>query len=274
LEIEKGKIVLTGAAGGIGQPLTELLAGRNCRIALIDADETAVCQLAEKTPGAIPLVADLSSRAGCASAASRAVDALGGADVLINLAGLMSFSAYENEDPERLERLMYVNLIAPMLLCREILPCMLEQGSGHIAVVGSMFGSIGYPYFTSYSASKFGLRGFSQALRRELSDRPVSVSYISPRAVKTSINAGQVEAMNTAMKMPMDEPTKIARRIIRTIEADEKETYIGFPESVFARINGIMPGVVDSSLTRQVAEIRTFASPTASQDPARKAAAE
>ena len=86
----------------------------------------------------------------------------------------MSFSTYEEEVIKWVQLLMQVNLIAPMILSRAVLPEMLAQGNGQIVNVGSMFGSIGFAYFAAYSASKFGLRGFSQSLRRELVDSLVS----------------------------------------------------------------------------------------------------
>jgi len=138
-----------------------------------------------------------------------------------------------------------------MLLARAVLPTMLEQNSGQIVNIGSTFGSIGFAWFSAYSASKFALRGFSQALRRELAETGVGVSYIAPRAVKTAINSQAVYAMAAAVKMNMDEPDKVAEQIVKNIRKGEKERYLGFPESFFVRVNAIFPGLVDRAVRKQ-----------------------
>jgi len=152
-----------------------------------------------------------------------------------------------------------VNLLAPMWLTRAMLPVMQEQNSGHIVNVGSIFGSIGFAYFTTYSATKFGLRGFSEALRRELADTGIKVSYIAPRAVKTPMNSDVVMRMGEATKMNMDEPELVVAKIIEAIESDKKDAYFGFPESLFVRINALLPRIVDGSLAAQNRITRAFA---------------
>jgi short-subunit dehydrogenase len=259
MQLNDKRIILTGAAGGMGSILARMLAGKGAKLALVDASAEALEKLAGELPGSAAIAGNLATTEGCERAAKEASEALGGVDLLINLAGVMSFSAFEDEEPGRIELLMHVNLIAPMLLSRAVLPGMLEQGSGRIVNVGSMFGSIGFAYFAAYSASKFGLRGFSQALRRELADTSVGVTYVSPRAVKTPINTGPIMRMNEATKTNMDEPDYVAGEILAAIEAGRKEAYIGFPESLFARINGILPGVIDNGTAAQNRIARKFA---------------
>ena len=174
IKLKDQRVILTGAAGGMGSILANLIADAGAEVALIDANAEALQELAASIDGSHAVPADLSNEEGCQEAIQSAMQALGGVDVLINLAGLMSFSTYEEEDIKWVQLLMQVNLIAPMILSRAVLPEMLAQGNGQIVNVGSMFGSIGFAYFAAYSASKFGLRGFSQSLRRELVDSLVS----------------------------------------------------------------------------------------------------
>jgi short-subunit dehydrogenase len=261
MQLNGKRVILTGAAGGIGRHLARMLTERKANSALIDSDAEALNELCRELPNAIAVPADLSGSAGCREATDKAIDALGGIDVLINLAGLMSFCTYEEEDISRLERLMHVNLVAPMVLTRSVLPGMLQQNEGQIVNVGSMFGSIGFAYFTAYSASKFGLRGFSQALRRELADTNVSVTYVSPRAVKTPINTSTIMKMNAATKTTMDEPDVTAEKILHSIETGQSETYLGFPESLVARLNGVWPALIDNATRAQNRIARTFAKP-------------
>ncbi|MCB1789006.1 MAG: SDR family NAD(P)-dependent oxidoreductase, partial [Gammaproteobacteria bacterium] len=166
------------------------------------------------------------------------------------------------EDPAVLARLMQVNLVAPTLLIRAVLPDMLARGSGRIVNVGSTFGSIGFAWFAAYSASKFGLRGLSEALRRELDGSGVGVTYVAPRAVKTPLNSDAVYRMAEATGMNMDEPQWVAQRIVEAIEDDAKDVYLGFPEKLFARLNGFLPRLVDGGLRKQNRVMAPFARDT------------
>lgn len=195
--------------------------------------------------------ADLSSAEGCRIASTECLELLGGIDLLINLAGINSFAAYEDESLRKIELMTHVNMLAPMWLAHSFLPNMLDQQSGQIVNVGSIFGSIGFAWFSTYSATKFGLRGFSEALRRELAGTGVSVSYIAPRAVKTPMNNDAVMRMGEATGMNMDEPEAVVAKIVATIEKQAKESYFGFPECFFVRINALLPRLVDRATAAQ-----------------------
>ncbi len=251
MELKNKRVMLTGAAGGMGSILAGELARREARLALVDANAEALQGVAERIEGAHAITGDLSTAPGCARVVEECTGHLGGVDLLINLAGINSFAAFEDEAPERLEMLMHVNLLAPMWLTRALLPGMLAQNSGRIVNVGSIFGSIGFAYFAAYSASKFGLRGFSEALRRELRDTGIKVTYIAPRAVKTPMNTDAVMRMGEATRMNMDSPENVVKKIIRAIDNDRKDIYFGFPEALFVRINVMFPRLVDRALASQ-----------------------
>jgi len=259
MQIRNKKILLTGAAGGMGRLLANRLHQHGAVLALVDANEQALETVAAKLEQGHPLAGDLSTAAGCRDVIARTKDSLGEIDILINLAGLMSFCCFEEENPEFMELLLQVNLLGAMRLTRGVLPAMLARNSGQIINIGSVFGTIGFAYFTTYSASKFALRGFSEALRRELADSQVGVTYIAPRAVKTPLNTGRIMRMGAATKMNMDAPEKVVEKILQTIERDCKERYIGFPESLFARINALFPRLVDKALAGQNRLARKFA---------------
>jgi len=251
MELKNRRVVLTGAGGGMGSILAGELAARGAKLALVDANAEAVHAVAESLGGAHPVTGDLSSARGCEIAATECRNQLDGVDLLINLAGINSFTAFENESPQRMELLMHVNLLAPMWMARVLLPAMLAQNTGRIVNVGSIFGSIGFAYFTAYSTSKFGLRGFSEALRRELRDTGIKVTYIAPRAVETPMNTGAIMRMGEATHMNMDSPEGVVKKIIQAIDNDRKDIYFGFPESLFVRINVMFPRLVDMALAAQ-----------------------
>ncbi|HYP68799.1 MAG TPA: SDR family NAD(P)-dependent oxidoreductase, partial [Thiobacillaceae bacterium] len=180
MQLSNQRIVITGAGGGIGRALTAELASKGARLCLL---------VRHSEPGVPSLTLDMArdaqtftwacdvSRADQRDKAINAVQrAWGGGDVLINLAGVLDFRPFQDEDPAMLQRMIQVNVEAPMQLARALLPGMLERGRGRIVNVGSMFGSIGFPFFAAYSATKFALRGYSQALRRELAGTGVGVT--------------------------------------------------------------------------------------------------
>ena len=259
MEIKNKRIVLTGAAGGMGKLLAGELAKHGANLAIVDSNEEALGVVATNLPGSHPIAGDLSTAKGCQTVADQCLEKLGGIDMLINLAGINSFAAYEDESPEKMEAMLHVNLLAPMWLTRAFLPLMLENNSGRIVNVGSVFGSIGFAYFSIYSASKFGLRGFSEALRREVADTNVKVTYIAPRAVKTPMNSDALMRMGEATNMNMDAPEDVVQKIILAINNDRKDIYFGFPESLFVRINVLFPRLVDNALAAQNRIARAFA---------------
>ncbi len=259
MKLNDKHILLTGAAGGMGRILAASLHARGARLSLVDANAKALNEVAAELAGSHAIVGDLSSAGGCADIAKSAKEAQGPVEVLVNLAGLMSFRCYEDEDPAMIERIVQVNLLGAMQLTRAVLPEMVERNSGRIINVGSVFGSIAFAYFTAYSASKFGLRGFSEGLRRELHDTDIRVMYVAPRAVKTPLNTGRIMRMGEATKMNMDEPEMVVKKIMQAIDNDRKEVYIGFPESFFVGINVRFPRLVDKALAAQNRIARAFA---------------
>ncbi|MBI1174293.1 MAG: SDR family oxidoreductase [Sideroxydans sp.] len=263
MNLQGKRILITGAAGGIGRLLALGLARKGSTLLLADRAADALESLRGEIAGSGGQVkiasVDLLQPEAPEQLAATALQELGGVDVLINLAGIMSFKLFQEETAENIERMWRVNTIVPMQLTRALLPQMLARGDGRVVNVGSVFGSIGFPCFTTYSANKFAVRGFSEALRRELDGTGVGVTYVGPRYVRTPINAGAVARMSEALKMNMDDPDVVAASIVRAIERDKKDHYIGFPECLFVRINGILPRLVDGSLRKQTAEMREYA---------------
>jgi len=263
MQLDKARVLLTGAAGGIGSALAKQLLQRGATLALIGRNEAAMKSLADNLGDSggnfHATSADLLDSMARTKAVEQSRNLLGGVDLLINCAGMSSFHPFPDEDSAVIEGIIRLNLLIPMLLTRQLLPEMIQRRSGRIVNVGSTFGSIGFAWFTAYSASKFGLRGFSEALRRELDGTGVGVTYVAPRAVKTALNTGAVYRMAEATRMNMDEPAWVAAKIVAAIEADAKDVYLGFPEKYFARINSFLPRLVDAGLRKQSQLMERFA---------------
>ena len=262
MNIAGKRILVTGAGGGIGAMLARALAKKGGVLLLADRQleqlEKLRSEIAASGGKVFVTTADLLSEEAPQQLADTALRELGEVDMLVNLAGILNFTLFQNETAQSIERMWRINVIAPMQLTRILLPHMLARGSGKIVNIGSVFGTIGFAFFTCYSANKFATRGFSQALRRELEGTGVGVTYIAPRYTRTPINAGPVSRMSEALKMNMDDPDVVAGNIVHAIETDAKEYYIGFPESLFVRINAVLPGVVDGALKKQNAQMREY----------------
>ena len=262
MQIHNARIVLTGASGGIGAALAAELAKRGARLGLVGRDAAKLNALAQPLASQgieVECIAtDLTLAEGSAVVRAHMQARFGGVDIVINNAGITDFSQFSQADPQRIEQVLRTNVLAPMQLSRALLPDMLTQGRGQIVNVGSIFGSIAFACFASYSASKFALRGFSEALRRELAGSGVGVTYVAPRAVRTPLNTAAVQRMAERVKMAMDEPEQVAKQIVRAIEQDRKDVYLGFPESLFVHINALWPRLVDAALGKQNKIMREF----------------
>lgn len=261
MELKDARIVLTGASGGIGAPLARQLAAAGARLYMVGRDEACIRLargLREAGGDAACLCIDLLDEGAVSRVATASCEHLGGVDILINLAGAMSFESFAAEDPQVTERLLRLNTLVPMQLSQALLPGMLTRKRGRIINVGSIFGSIGFAWFATYSATKFALRGFSEALRRELAGSGVGVTYIAPRATRTGFNTDAVYRMAQTVGMNLDDPADVARAIVDAIRTDRDEAYLGWPEKFFVRMNALLPRLVDNGVRNQNRQAAKF----------------
>ncbi len=258
LEALAGRIcVLTGATGGIGQALARVLADNRAKLLLSGRDQAALTALAhDLPPGSVIAVVpgDMTD----AMARQRLADQADAheADTLINLCGQNDASLFEAQRPDVIASMLAANLHAPMELTRLMLPALKHRHRPLIVNVGSVFGQIGYPGYAAYCATKFGLRGFSEALRRELQDTPVHIVHVEPRATRTGMNHGAGDRLNEALGNRVDEPDDVARRIARAMARYRPRTVIGLPERLYTRINALLPSIIDRSLAGQLSKLK------------------
>jgi short-subunit dehydrogenase len=255
-------ILLTGATGGIGRALALSLAEAGAQLLLVARDAVALEQLGRALPCAgAPhrwLATDLTQDAAREQVQRFCADTP--LSLLINNAGTSELSLLQDVQPAMVERQFALNLTAPVLLTRLLLPQLLAQDEALVLNIGSAFGSIGYPGFSVYCASKFGLRGFSEALRRELADTAVGVLHVAPRATRTALNSERVVAMNHALGNAMDDPLQVAGQILRCIERGRRGTVLlGWPERFYAVLNAVLPAVTDRALRKALPVIQRFA---------------
>jgi short-subunit dehydrogenase len=183
-------------------------------------------------------------------------ESIGCINLLINAAGVNHFAMLEQLDDSEISAMLAVNITAPICLTKLLLPLLKQADTAMVVNVGSTYGSIGYPGYASYCATKFALRGFSEALRRELADTRVNMLYIAPRATRTSMNSPAAQALNDALKANVDDPQTVAAAVIHAIAGDRRDLYLGWPERFFVRLNSLLPHLVDRGLRKQLPLIR------------------
>ena len=267
MRLSEARVVLTGASGGIGLAITGALCASGAHVLAISRHKEPLEPLLARYPDQLGwIAADLT----CITDRRKvlaAAEAIGGVNMLINAAGINHFAMLEQLDDAEVASMLALNISAPICLTRTLLPLLKEAETAMVVNVGSIYGSIGYPGYASYCASKFALRGFSEALRRELADTRVGVLYVAPRATRTSMNSPAAQALNDALKASVDDPQNVASAVIHAIAGDRRDLYLGWPERFFVRLNSLLPNLVDRGLRKHLPLIRRLSHQQESEKP-------
>jgi len=267
MQLKDTRALVTGAGGGIGRAIVGELVRNGAQVLMVDmsaqALDAAVAELGSLRDRVEMHAADLTSAEARARLCSLARIWRGGVNVLINNAGLNPFGLYEDLAPRQIDMALAVNLQAPMHLCQALLPHLRTRTPAAIINTGSVFGAIGYPGYAAYAATKFALRGFTEALRREIEGSGVTVQYLAPRATRTPINSSSVEQMNRELGVAMDPPERVARELVSLLRSGRSSAVIGWPEKLFVKINALIPALVDRAVRRQRPVIHRYARPVA-----------
>lgn len=261
--------VLIGATGGIGQEIAKQLCLNNNSVILVGRNTQTLADLQHKLSQEYPKLAiesyacDLSlsaSQDDLVNALSQFTSGSNTIDTVILNAGINDFALLTNQSDQLLEQMMLVNVSYPLQLIKRLLPVLIKQGQpSQIITIGSTFGSIGYPGYSAYSASKFALRGATEALSREYADTNVRFRYFAPRATKTTMNSNAVMSMNQELKVGMDSPDIVAAALIKFIKGQQASQHIGFPERLFAWLNRVFPSFVGSAIVKDLPTIKRYA---------------
>lgn len=258
MQLDQARILLTGASGGLGQELAQQLAAAGAQLLVAGRDPVRLAALTGSLATECSSVrADLNRPEGIAAVAGAAREF--GINVLINNAGIGGFGMFDRQDWLAIEAVLATNLAAPLRLTHALLPWLKRQPEAAIVNIGSTFGSLPFPGFAAYSAAKAGLRGFSQALRRELADSAVAVIHVAPRAIDTPLNSAAVNALNRALGNRSDSTALVARQTLQALRRGRGEHHFGFPERLFAWLNGIAPALIDRGLADKLPIIKQHA---------------
>ena len=258
MKIESGMVaVITGAASGIGRALAIQFAERGCKLALADINEAG---LAETERLIVASRVDCSTHvvdvASCKAVEAFAVDVVeqhGDVNVLVNNAGVTLVDQAELVSYDDFEWVMNINFWGVVYGTKSFLPSLRKVDQAHIVNVSSLFGLVAMPLQAAYNASKFAVKGFTEALKMELAGSHIGVSCVHPGGIKTDIGKNsrvREEALSISKdellanfdRMAMTSPEKAGAAIIRGIEGQRRRVLIGLDAKFFDWIGRWFPG--------------------------------
>ena len=241
MDIAGSTALVTGASSGIGRAVAAALARDGARVVGLGRDFAALESLAE-TSGASVLPVDLASPNALARFVEASLPGLPPVDILVNCAGAGRYGPLLEHRPEEIDRLLALNVRAPIALTQAVLPGMRQRGRGRVVNVASIAGRLGVPNETVYSATKGALAVFSRALDAELAGTGVGVTLVIPGVVQTPFfeRRGAPYDRNRPRPMP---PERVAQAIVRAIARDQAEVVIPGWLRIPIWIQATMPGL-------------------------------
>jgi pyruvate,water dikinase len=221
-------VVVTGASQGIGEKLAERFAARGARVLVVARSANRLHAVAERIGGSW-LAADLSVADEVDALVHRCLDQLGHIDVWVNNAGVETHDAFVHVDRDHLRTLARVNVEATMLLTRDVLPHMLQRGSGHVVQVSSVTGAVSFPGMAAYSASKAAMHNLTETLRLELTGSGVGLTLVAPGPVTTAMwdrvedaqgwTAPALRRFRRLRFLPQVDPEDLASDVVSAVES-------------------------------------------------------
>lgn len=248
-----GRVVLiTGASSGIGAATARLLGREGYRVVLAarreDRLESVAADVRSSGGHALVVPTDLTRREEIGQLVQRVRAEYGAIDVLFNNAGMMRLGWLETLTPEEIASQLEVNALGTILTTRAVLPHLIERGEGHIINMSSVAGFIASPTYTAYAASKFALRGFTEALRREVRVFGIHVSGIYPGAVSTDLGEESRHRRATGVRTPdflVLRPEQVAAGVLRVIRRPRRTLIMPWFFRLAVWIERLAPGLVD-----------------------------
>lgn len=252
-----GKVaVVTGAASGIGRATAQLLSAEGALVVISDVDQKGLDKTADLIRDAGGKVSahilDVSDRDAVYDFAAKVKSDHGGADIVINNAGVAQVARVDELSYEDFEWVMDIDFWGMVYGTKAFLPQLQEKGAGHIANVSSIFGLISVPTQAAYNSAKFAIRGFTEALNREMEGTDIFVTSIHPGGIKTNIvnNARFLQSTTVADQQAAKDnfdmlakttPEKAARTIVNGIKKNKPRVLIGMDARFVDWVQRLLP---------------------------------
>jgi len=258
----KPVLLITGASSGIGAAVARRFSQEGYRLVLAARRFDRLSALAEEIRGqggeALPVAADLSQVGDIQRLVQSALEHTHQIDILFNNAGFGRLDWLEGLDPlSDVQAQIQVNLSGLIWMAQAVLPHMIERRSGHIINMASLAGWVAPPTYTVYAATKFGVRGFTEALRREVAPYGVHVSGIYPGAVDTEFGTQARIRRKTGMTTPKRmrlTADEVAQAVLRLAQRPRRAVILpGYMRWVVA-LNALFPGLVDWAVRKRFVE--------------------
>lgn len=234
----EGKVVaITGGARGIGASTATALARRGCRVALGDVDiELARETAARLGPGVTAIALDVTDRDSFEAFLDQAESELGGLDVVINNAGIMPVTKFDEETDDSIRRQLEINFYGVVVGTQLAVRRLRARGSGHIVNVASQAGKAAVPGIATYSGTKHAVVGLSEAVRAELRGSGVEVHCVMPTIVNTELGSGVGKRMIRQI-----EPEDVAEAIVEALEVGRFEVYVPRHNAALLKVSSMLP---------------------------------
>jgi hypothetical protein len=233
LVLNEQVVIITGASSGIGRALAFAFARRAARVVLVarreDRLEAVRREIEPYSTDALVIPADVTDDAQLQQVVSRTLEAFGRIDVLVNNAGMLRGGPLREQAPEDIERILRLNLWTAIRLTQLALPPMLANNYGYILNIGSGLGRTAMPMFSTYVASKYGLAGFTDALRRELDGTGIHLTLALPTWTRTEMLDPRTEDLLLRHGFRIDDADEAAERAVLALVRGEREVILGGP---------------------------------------------
>jgi short-subunit dehydrogenase len=254
-------MLITGASQGIGRALADLAARRGARVLAAARSLELLKDLSDSVRGRgdqLEMIqADVTSGEDRLRMLEAAVSAFGGLDILVNNAGIGATGHFADVSPDRLRKIMEVNFFALAEMTRVFIPLLRLGNYPAIVNISSVAGKRGIPARSEYSASKFAVQGFSEALRAELEKDGIDVLVVSPGLTQTNFSKNMLEQK---AKVQLDHlrgmtAEAVAEATLRAIERGQHETCLTFQGKLMTLVNRFLPRLADRIAARKVREL-------------------
>ena len=231
LVLNEKVVIVTGASSGLGRALAFAFARRAAKVVLVarreDQLEAVRREIEPYTSDVLVIPADVSQEDDLRQVVERTLARFGRIDVLVNNAGISTGGPFQGQDPARVEAMVRVNLWAAIRLTQLVLPSMLANNHGYILNIASGLGRAAIPMFAPYVATKYGLAGFTDTLRRELHRTGVHLTLVLPGWMHTEMVPPEVEGLVARYGLPVEHPDFVAERAVLGLVRGENEIVLG-----------------------------------------------